>query len=110
MAEATGATFTDRLLVAGKHFKKISNTSFRFISSIFVQYRSGDHSNSYPYHHEATMMMVPPPPPSESEHAYASVHGVSNYEDLRPATVTSSSLIRHPHELRNNRFQRIEMV
>lgn len=72
--------------------------------------RSGDHSNSYPYHHEATLMMVPPPPPSESEHAYASVHGVSNYEDVRPAAVPASSLIRHPHELRNNRFQRIEMV
>ena len=55
-------------------------------------------------------MMVPPPPPSESEHAYASVHGVSNYEDLRPAAVPNSSLIRHPHDLRNNRFQRIEMV
>ncbi|XP_046642813.1 fibroblast growth factor receptor-like 1 isoform X1 [Daphnia pulicaria] len=73
--------------------------------------RSGDHSNSYPYHHEAaTLMMGPPPPPSESEHAYASVHGLSNYEDLRPAAVPSSSLIRHPHDLRNNRFQRIEMV
>ncbi|XP_057368193.1 fibroblast growth factor receptor-like 1 [Daphnia carinata] len=72
--------------------------------------RSGDHNTSYPYHHEATLMMVPPPPPSESEHAYASVHGVSNYEDLRPAAVASSSLIRHPHDMRGNRFQRIEMV
>lgn len=79
-------------------------------NSVIIGHRSGDHNSSYPYHHEATLMMVPPPPPSESEHAYASVHGASNYEDVRPTAVASSSLIRHPHDMRNNRFQRIEMV
>lgn len=78
-------------------------------STIFLL-RSGDHGNSYPYHHEPTLMMVPPPPPSESEHAYASVHGASNYEDVRSTNIPSSSLIRHPHDIRTNRFQRIEMV